>query len=112
MLGAIALLFEANYLVNCYGLSKVIRGKEDEETSSLVYLRCFGYAPSLSSKTISRRLLSLKKKGFVEIRPYKEMEDAIFLTIKGEMAAMKNLRPSLSLQNRKRIGLIQYEGEK
>ncbi len=111
ILGAIALLFEAKFITNPLGLSKVIRGKEDEETSSTCFLRCFGYAPSLSNKAISRRLLSLEKKGLIEIRPYLTMEKAIFLTPIGEKEADKDLFPSASLSKRKKVNIMPYEGE-
>ncbi len=106
MLGAVALLYEAGYLTNRLGLAKVIRGKEDEETLPVAFLRCFGYAPSLSNKTISRRLLSLEKKGMVEIKEKKGVEGAIFLTESGKNEANRNLFPSQSLRKERKPNII------
>ena len=111
MLGALKLLFDAGFLVNRFGLAKVIRGEIDKETSAIAYLRCFGYAPSLSRKTISRRLLSLLKKEMVEIHPFPNLKEAIFLTEEGKKWANTNIIMSKSLIERESTNIIRYKGE-
>ncbi len=109
MLGALSLLYEAGFLTNRLGLAKVIRGKEDEETLPVAFLRCFGYAPSLSNKLISRRLLSLEKKGMVEIKEERGVEGLIFLTKEGQGEANLELFPSPSLRKKKKPNIIRYQ---
>lgn len=111
MLGALKLLFDAGFLVNRFGLSKVIRGEPDRETAPIAYLPCFGYAPSLSRKTISRRLLSLLKKEMVEIHPFSSLKEAIFLTEEGKRLANTNIIMSKSLVERENTNIIRYKGE-
>lgn len=104
MLGALLLLDEAGFVTNRKGLAKVIRGKEDLDTYPLTFLRCFGYAPSLSNKTISRRLGILIKKGLIEVKDTPSLKEALVLTEKGREEADDRLLPSLSKkENEKNI---------
>lgn len=96
ILGALLLIDEAGYLTNRKGLAKIIRGKEDLDTYPLTFLRCFGYAPSLSTKTISRRIGILLKKGLVVLKDTPGLKEALILTEKGKAEADYRLLPSLS----------------
>ncbi len=111
MLGALKILYDAGFLVNRLGLAKVIRGEADGETSPVAYLSCFGYAPSLSRRTISLRLTHLLKKGMVEIRPAYKIDDAIFLTEEGEKRANTKITMSKSLFEKENKNIIRYKGE-
>lgn len=111
MLGALKILYDAGFLVNRLGLAKVIRGEADGETSPVAYLACFGYAPSLSRRTISIRLTHLLKKRMVEIRPACRIDDAIFLTEEGEKCANTKIIMSKSLFEKENKNIIRYKGE-
>lgn len=111
MLGAIYLVSEAGFYLNRAGLIKFIKGKQDEDTLPISFVRAFGYAPSLSSKTISRRLTNLIKNGFVEVNNVKGLDEALLLTENGLKEIDTNLKPSESALNKKR-NIVSKRSEK
>lgn len=109
MLAALLLLAKAGFCTNRIGLAKLIQGKEDRDTLPVSFLPCFGYAPSLSRKTILRRLSYLEKKGLVETKDTPLLSGAILVSERGKDYASGNF--SYKEKQKEKANIVRFGGK-
>jgi len=89
MLAAISCLEEAGFMGSSEGLSKVLKGVEDVETSPFKTSPFYGYWPSFSKKKLKGRLTQLVRHGFLKMVWVQEENDYfLLLTDLGKAASL------------------------
>lgn len=89
MLSAISSLETEGYEGSAEGLSKLLKGVEDFETSPFVSAPFYGFWPSFSKKKLKGRLTQLVRHGFLKTVWVKEENDYfLVLTDLGKAASL------------------------
>jgi len=89
MLAAVSYLEEAGFMGSSEGLSKVLKGVDDAETSPFKTSTCYGYWPSFSKKKLKGRLTQLVRHGFLKMVWVQEENDYFLrLTDLGKAASL------------------------
>jgi len=89
MLAAISSLERKGFMGSAEGLSKMLKGVGDADTSPFASASCFGYWPSFSKKKLKGRLTQLVRHGFLKMVWVKEENDYfLLLTDSGKAASL------------------------
>lgn len=113
LLKVIDLLNEETVLVSSDGLTKLIRGLSDTETSAYKERPYFGISPSLSPKKIKGRVHYLVARGYISLEYLEAMGDySLSLTEKGREAVSGVLLKKKKVAPPKPTIIQKHQGEK